>query len=80
VIDGGKDTKALEGIGYSNLYEAIPLIEKIGIEKAITTADRLTRSDVKDMVREVKHGRHIHVPGEARFGVCECGKFVRIES
>ncbi len=78
VVEGKKTTKELAGIGYSNLYEAIPLIEKQGVDKAVAKADTLTRSEIKDEVREQRHGEHVHVIGKDRWGVCECGKFVRV--
>lgn len=79
VIDGGQKQEQLAGIGYSNLYEAIPLIEKDGITKAVVKAETLTRAEIKDEVREEKHGVHEHVPkDDVRFAVCECGKFIRV--
>lgn len=78
VIDGGVNKDTLAGIGYSNLYEAIPLIEKEGIKKAVAKAETLTRSEIKDEVRDQKHGDHRHILGSDRWGVCEkCGKFIR---
>lgn len=56
VVDGKIQFKELAGIGYSNLYEAIPLIESRGLDKAVTIATTLTRSEIKDEVREEKHG------------------------
>ena len=78
VVEGKQKQKDLAGIGYSNLYEAIPLIERDGIETAVVKANTLTRSEIKDEVREQKHGEHEHVIGTERWGVCECGKFVKI--
>lgn len=79
IVEGKKDMKQLAGIGYTNLYEAIPLIEKDGIDKAIVKAETLTRSEIKDEVRDQKHGEHDHILGKERWGMCEtCGKFVRI--
>lgn len=78
VVEGGQKMESLEGIGYTNLYEAIPLIERDGIDKAVITASSLTRSEIKDEVREHKHGRHEHTVGVERFGVCACGKFIRV--
>lgn len=80
IVEGGKKMETLAGIGYSNLYEAIPLIEKRGVDGAIIAADTLTRADIKDTVRDQKHGRHEHEVGTARWGMCDkCGKFVRID-
>jgi hypothetical protein len=78
VIDGGKKQETLAGIGYSNLYEAIPLIEKNGVDEAVIIASTLTRSEIKDEVRDEKHGVHTHTVGSERWGMCACGKFVKI--
>lgn len=79
IIDGGKKQETLAGIGYSNLYEAIPLIEKDGVDTAIVKASTLTRSEIKDEVRDVEHGEHDHIVGDERWGVCKhCGKFVKV--
>ena len=79
VVEGGEKMESLAGIGYSNLYEAIPLIERDGIEKTIVKAETLTRSEIIDEVKEQKHGVHDHVPkNEDRFAFCECGKLIRV--
>lgn len=79
IVDGGKKQETLAGIGYSNLYEAIPLIEKEGIDSAVIKAETLTRAEIKDEVRDQKHGDHTHELGEERFGICtKCGKFFRV--
>ncbi len=79
VVDGGVQFKTLQGVGYSNLYEAIPLIEKEGIDNAIVKAATLTRSEIKDEVRDGHHGEHPHDLGVERWGKClVCGKFERI--
>lgn len=79
VIDGQQDQKQLAGIGYSNLYEAIPLIEKDGIDKTVVKAQTLTRDEIREEVREEKYGVHSHEVDEARWGMCvKCGKFVRL--
>lgn len=78
VVEGKQKREALAGIGYSNLYEAIPLIESEGIASAVAKAETLTRSEIKDEVRDQKHGVHVHNIGEERWGVCECGKFIRV--
>lgn len=78
VIDGGINPTKLAGIGYSNLYEAIALIERDGVETAVVKADTLTRAEIKDEVRDQKHGEHEHVLGGDRWGVCDvCKKFIR---
>lgn len=79
VVEGGTPQKKLVGVGYSNLYEAIPLIERDGVELAVVKATTLTRSEIKDEVREKKHGEHDHKVGVERWGTCEvCGKFVKL--
>lgn len=79
VVEGKKQHSTLAGIGYSNLYEAIPLIERDGIDAAVIKAETLTRSEIKDEVREQKHGDHEHTVGKDRWGNCEkCGKFIKL--
>lgn len=60
VVDGKVSQGKLAGIGYSNLYEAIPLIERDGIDKAVTIASTLTRSEIKQEVREEEHPDCVH--------------------
>lgn len=60
VVEGNVKPQHLARIGYSNLYEAIPLIEKDGVELAVEKARTLTRSEIKDEVREDKHGECKH--------------------
>ena len=54
VLKGGVSHERLAGAGYSNLYTAIPLIEKDGIDKTVEKARLLTRSELNDEVRESK--------------------------
>ncbi len=80
VVEGGKKPETLDGIGYSNLYTAIPLIEERGVDAAIVAAGTLTRGDIEDEVRDGKHGEHDHKVGIERWGSCEkCSKFIRID-
>lgn len=60
VVEGKKQMSSLAGIGYSNLYEAIPLIEAQGVDAAIVKASTLTRAEIKQEVREEKHGECAH--------------------
>jgi len=79
VLDGHVEIENLAGIPYSRLYEAIPLIEKEGVTSALVKATTLTRAEIKDEVREQKLGEeHQHQVGEDRFGVCSCGKWIKI--
>lgn len=79
VLEGAKQPEELAGIGYSNLYEAIPLIEKDGFETALVKASTLTRAEIKEEVREEKHGVHDHEIGGDRFAFClHCGKLIPI--
>lgn len=80
VIENNVPMQSLAGIGYSNLYEAIPLIEKDGVDKTLAKVITLTRSEIKDEVRDEKHGEHEHQLGKERWAMCEiCKKFVRID-
>ncbi len=56
VVEGKMSTTKLVGVGYSNLYEAIPLIERDGVTKTVERARLLTRTEIKDEVREEKFG------------------------
>ena len=79
IAEGGHKMEDLAGIGYSNLYEAIPLIERDGLDKVIVKAETLSRSEIIDEVKEQKHGVHDHAPkDDVRFAVCECGKFIKV--
>lgn len=79
IVKGKRTPEQLEGIGYSNLYKAIPLIEERGIRKALDAASTLTRGEIEDEVRDQKHGAHRHKVGTDRWGVCEkCGKMVKV--
>ena len=79
VVEGGKTKEELSKIGYSNLYEAIPLIERDGLDTTVVKASTLTRSEIIDEVKEQKYGEHAHQVGEERWGVCSiCNKFVRV--
>lgn len=79
IIEGGKSMQELAGIGYSNLYKAIPLIEERGVDKTVIAAETLSRDEIEDEVRDKKHGNHRHKVGDERWGTCEkCGKFVRV--
>ncbi len=80
IVEGGKKPAELAGIGYSNLYKAIPLIEERGIDKTVVAAHTLSRDEIEDEVREKKHGNHRHIITTERWGACEvCGKFVRVK-
>lgn len=79
IVEGKVGIKQLEGAGYSNLYQAIPLIEQEGVESAVVKAQTLTRSEINDEVREQKHGEHEHQLGVDRFGICDvCKKWIKI--
>lgn len=80
VVEGKQTPERLKNIGYSNLYQSIPLIERDGIETTIVKAETLTRSEIIDEVKEQKHGEHVHTPkDDQRFAVCACGKFIRVD-
>lgn len=60
VVDGGVSMERLASVGYSNLYAAIPLIERDGVDKAVEKARLLTRAELREEVREEKHGECAH--------------------
>lgn len=75
IVEGGKTQEQLKGIGYSNLYEAIPLIEKDGVDKALKKAETLTRAEIIHEVRDVEHPDCTH---PMLITICEvCRKKVR---
>jgi len=79
VLEGHVEPERLAGVGYSNLYSAIPLVEKEGIESAVVKATTLSRSEIKDEVREAEHGVHEHNIGQDRFGICDtCKKWIKL--
>ena len=79
IIEGKRTQEQLAGIGYSNLYESIPLIEREGVENAVIIASTLTRSEIKDEVRDIRHGEHDHEIGIDRWATCKtCNKFIRV--
>ncbi|MBL0320517.1 MAG: hypothetical protein IPP74_14675 [Alphaproteobacteria bacterium] len=81
VLEGGIQEDRLALIGYSNLHQALPLIQAEGVESAVVKAQTLTREEIKDDVRGIKFGdEHAHSLGETRFAFCtECKKLVRLE-
>lgn len=79
VLEGGIPQERLAQIGYSNLHQAMPLIEKDGIEGAVVKAQTLTRSEIRDEVREAEHGEHLHTLGDAKFSFCSvCKRLCRV--
>lgn len=60
IVEGGQEQQKLAGIGYSNLYASIPLIERNGVDKAVIIASTLTRSEIQQEVREEKHSECPH--------------------
>lgn len=71
----------LAKIGYSNLYMAIPLIEKHGVESAIEKAASLRREDIQDEVREDAHGDCAHDWENITIRACmTCGKKERLQN
>lgn len=60
VIEGKQPLERLAKAGYSNLYTAIPLIERDGVETTVEKARLLTRAELKEEVREEKHGDCLH--------------------
>lgn len=69
----------LAKIGYSNLYMAIPLIAKQGVEVAIEKAGSLRREDIEDEVREEESECKTHDWEKVTIRVCmTCGKKERL--
>lgn len=55
VVDKNLSFQQLTGVGYSNLYEAIPLLQSESPDKVVEIARTLTRSEIKQEVRDHKH-------------------------
>lgn len=72
-------TSRLAKIGWSNLYMAIPLIAKHGVENAVEKASSLRRSDIEDEVRDENHPDCKHEWQKVTIRLCmECGKRERL--
>lgn len=79
VVLRGVPEADLAGIGYSTLYEAIPLLEKENPTDVVEKARVLTRSEIQDEVREKTNGICSH-EGKSfeTYRKCSCGKFYRV--
>lgn len=79
VVLRGVPEANLSGIGYSTLYEAIPLLEKEQTDTVVEKARVLTRSEIQDEVREKTNGicTHEGKPFEV-YHKCSCGKFYKV--
>lgn len=60
VVQGRVRSTELAKVGYQKLYDAIPLIEKEGVQKAVTMARTLSLGELREEVREEKHGECLH--------------------
>ena len=61
LLPGKLQPEQLIGAPYSSLYEAIPLLKEEDAETVVAKVKMLTRSEIKDEVREEKHGDCKHV-------------------
>jgi len=78
-LKGGFKDETLSKIGYSKLYSVIPLIEKNGIDLALSKALTLPRDEIQDEIRLMKHGEHKCVLEAERFAFCQtCHKLKRV--
>lgn len=55
IINHKAELRQLQGIGYSNLYEAIPLLEDEDVTTVLAKAKILTRAEIKQEVRDEAH-------------------------
>lgn len=60
VIDAGIASTQLSDAGYQKLYDAIPLIEKEGVKQVVTMARTLSLSELRENIREERHGICAH--------------------
>lgn len=71
----------LSKVGYQKLYEALPLLQTDDAKTVINKAYTLTLVELREEVREDRHGEHKHVVGTERWGTCKkCGKFVKLQN
>lgn len=69
----------LAKIGWSNLYIAIPLLQKNSIESVIEKAASLRRADIEDEVRDEANPNCQHDWEEVKLRVCNtCGRRERV--
>jgi len=67
VIEYGISHEKLAKAGYSNLYAAIPLLGNTDVNTVVAKAQMLTRDELKEEVREEKHGECAH---EETINIC----------
>lgn len=80
LVEGKVSPEKMASIGYSKLYEAIPFVETEGVTMALAKAQTLSRNEIVEEKRQIKSGEHVHMAdGPDRWGVCTCGKFVKID-
>jgi hypothetical protein len=73
VIDGKISVEVLAGVSWTNLYSSIPRLENESHEDVLEDAKLLTRQDIIEKGREIKHPDCKHEWVEIRF--CKnCGK------
>lgn len=56
LLPGEIKPEELVGAPYSSLYEAIPLLKEEDVATVVSKVKLLTRQEIKDEVREEKHG------------------------
>lgn len=79
VVEHKVKPERLARVGWSNLYEAIPLLETQGVDVVIEKAVSLRRADIQDEAREAKSGEHDHKWETVTVRVCEvCNKKERV--
>jgi hypothetical protein len=75
IVEHKVNPKQLAKIGYSNLYAAIPLLEKYSVEEVIQKASLLRRDDISVEARDSKEDACKHENTETvKVRVCmDCG-------
>lgn len=61
IVQGGANETQLIGAPYSSLYEAIPLLASEDVQTVIAKVLLLSRGEIKEEVREEKHGDCSHL-------------------
>lgn len=61
IVEHGVSVRKLAEVGYSKLYDAIPLLGKGNVESVVMKAKLLSQSELHEEVREERHGECKHL-------------------
>lgn len=61
------------------LYLSIQAHPEGAPDTVLYAANKLTKSDLEEIIRENRVGEHTHTPkNDDRYAVCACGKFIKV--